>query len=226
MFTWVCPTCGRELDVSHRDCPDCRAAESGESKSPAPPDSPQVESAPAPPPQPTPRPSPPPVKAGRDAAAEAFRLAPSHLLLFVFLLGAAVAGAVFLARPELFSAVRLPLGQAEPGPKIQPGRGSSDPLEVAGVRVIGDEQEGRRVRAVVVNHSQLAQRGIVLRVDLLPLGAPEDADPAATFYLNLEEPLEPGEVREVEAPLQAEPDAFPLPPWQELRLDVRRQGSR
>ncbi len=226
MFTWECPTCGRELDVSHKECPDCRATESGELKPPEPPDSAQAESAPTPAPRPPARPSPPPAKARTGAAADAFQLAPSHLLLFVFLLGAAVAAAVFLARPDLFTGVRLPLGQAEPGPDVQPGRGSSDPLEVAGVRVIGDEQEGRRVRVVVVNHSQLAQRGIVLRVDLLPLGAPEDADPAATFYLNLEEPLEPGEVREVEAPLQAEPDAFPLPPWQELRLDVRRQGSR
>jgi hypothetical protein len=31
MFTWVCPTCGREYDVATKECPQCAAAGAGPS---------------------------------------------------------------------------------------------------------------------------------------------------------------------------------------------------
>ena len=241
MFTWECPTCGRELDVSQTACPTCnppplKEAPAHPAEGPAHTAAPAVQ---APPPaatqepqgprhaaRPTPPVTPPPTPRQPAKATDPFHLSGKHIALFLLLLVAAVGAAVFFSNPDVIDDARLALGLAEPGPTVQPGRGNSDPIEVAGLRWVEPaEGENARIRAVVINHSPRAQTGITLDVRLRPLGAPFEEDPIATFTLAVEEPLEPGDVREVEAAVAMEPDSV-QPPWHDLRIDIRRVGSR
>src|SRR5688572_26095273 len=69
MFTWICPTCGRECPPSYTECPDCSAKpQTAPAATPAPgqpasssPASPEQAPAPAAPRRPL---APPPVQAG------------------------------------------------------------------------------------------------------------------------------------------------------------------
>lgn len=211
MFTWVCPTCGRDLDVSVKECPTCAGLEPPREAVPEP-------TPPAPSPQQPPKSKPPP-----SPAAQAFHLSGGQIASFLLLTLVLAAGAVLMARPEIVDSARR-LVVPDPGPEIQAGRGENDPIEVAGVRIIKGDGGTRSVRYVLINHSPRRQSGISFEVSLRPLGAPVESESAARFYIALEEPLEPGAVREEEAELRAEPEDV-LPPWHDLRVDVRRTSG-
>lgn len=222
MFTWECPTCGRDLDVSLKTCPDCAAAGSNAPQGDVP--QPNAEAAANVPPVDSPSPSSPAKKLAAASPPSAFSLTPKHLLLFVFLLGGAVAAAIFLARPELLPEPKLPVAWREPGPVEQPGRGNNDPLEIAGIRLTESEEGKPVVRAVIVNHGAQAVRKASMAVALREFGAPVDAPPEVAFTLQLEEELEAGASREVDVPLEEAPDSG-LPRWGRLRVDVRRLAN-
>jgi len=213
MFTWECPTCGRDLDVSLKTCPDCAAGESKSDEA-----TPEAAASVAPVEEPG---SVPEVSKAAASPPSAFSLTPKHLLLFVFLLGGAVAAAIFLARPELLPEPKLPVAWREPGPVEQPGRGNNDPLEIAGIRLTESEEGKPVVRAVIVNHGSQAVKKAAMAVALREFGAPVDAPPEVAFTLQLEEELEAGASREVDVPLEEAPDSG-LPRWGRLRVDVRR----
>lgn len=210
MFTWECPTCGRELDVSLKACPDCSAVEASPPIAAALPS--EAEAA---------RPAATVAEKPKVTSPSAFSLTPKHLLLFVFFLGAAVAAAVFFARPELLPKPELPVAWREPGPAEQPGRGNNDPLEISGIRLTESEDGKPLVRALVINHGEQAVKKAAMQVALREFGAPVDAPPDVSFTLRLGEELEAGASREVEVPLEEAPDSG-LPRWGRLRIDVRR----
>lgn len=223
MFTRECPTCGRELDVSLKECPDCAAPKGvAESASPSAPPATPVASSPAAPEAPQATAATEPVQAAKPKPPRsALSLTPKHLLFFVFFLGVAVAAAVFLARPELLPKPELPVAWREPGPAEQPGRGNNDPLEIAGIRLVETESGEPVVRVLVVNHGEQAVRRAAMEVMLREFGAPVDAPPEVSFTMELDEPLESKASREMEIALGAAPESA-LPRWGRLRVDVRR----
>jgi len=207
MFTTECPTCGRELDVSLKECPDCAAEGAGVQSAPVTSTAPVAKE---------------PIQAAKPKPPRsAFSLTPKHLLFFVFFLGVAVAAAVFLARPELLPKPELPVAWREPGPAEQPGRGNNDPLEISGIRLFETESGEPVVRVLVVNHGEQAVRRAAMQVMLREFGAPVDAAPEVSFTLEVEEPLESKASREMEVSLDAAPESA-LPRWGRLRVDVRR----
>src|SRR5690242_15479650 len=48
MFTWICPTCGREVPPSYTECPDC-VGKTAQTAAAPPPPQPQQAAAPPPP---------------------------------------------------------------------------------------------------------------------------------------------------------------------------------
>ena len=220
MFTWVCPTCGRELDVSVKECPTCSGAEQAPPSTLASPDA-----APVPAPAPAPAKT-APVAERRPAptpAAQAFHLTGGQIAAFLLLLVVLAGGAVLLARPGIVDDIRRQF-IPDPGPEIQVGRGENDPIEVSGLRFIKGDDDQQVARFVLTNHSPRTQSGVVLEVSVRPLGAPLEEDPAAQFFVAIEEPLEAGAIREAEATLRVAPETA-LPAWHDLRVDVRRTSG-
>jgi hypothetical protein len=145
---------------------------------------------------------------------------PLHLALFGLVLLVSLGGAIFLARPDLMKVegVSLPelpkFGAAEVQP-LQTG-----PIEVAGIRAWRDEQSKLRVRAVLVNHTAGTHPARHFRVELSDPAAEEGRPPAATFEVQLEEPLGGRESREVEAELMAPDGLTALPDWNRIRIHL------
>ena len=242
MFTWVCQRCGKEVDIAEVECPHC-AVDAGSTKlgsahgadrKPAqeelrpkpPPERSERSPAEAPPqerlPSPSrvvsdlssvPRPEPPP---------DAFALKPIHLVLFFVGVLAALAVAVYLARPDLFAVegIELPkLPRAELAP-LQEG-----PIEVAGIRSWRDIDANLKVRAVVVNHTAGPYPELRFRVTLRDPEAEEDAPDAAAFEVELEEPLQGRESREIETELLAPEGLTAIPDWNRIQVRVEAVES-
>jgi hypothetical protein len=150
----------------------------------------------------------------------AFAVRPLHLALFGLALLGSLAGAVYLARPDLMtvegmSLPKLPsLGSAEVQP-LQQG-----PIEVAGIRAWRDEQSKLRIRAVLVNHTAGAHPAMRYRVLLRDPAAEQQAPPAATFEVQLDEPLGGRESREIEADLFAPDGLTALPDWNRIQVTI------
>lgn len=225
MFTWVCQRCGKEVDIAETECPHC-AVDSGRTKlgsahgaarGPLEVDYPAATPAEErlPPPKraealtsTVPRPAPPP---------HAFAVKPVHLALFLVAVLLSLAVAVYLARPELFAfgGIKLPkLPRAEYVP-LQAG-----PIEVAGIRTWRDAEAKVKVRAVLVNHTAGTHPDRHLRITLSDPAAEEGTPPAATFEVELEEPLAGRGSQEVETDLLAPEGLTALPDWNRIRVHV------
>jgi hypothetical protein len=229
MFTWECPKCGREIDIAKTACPNCDPGE------PAPSDLRQPTSVPLPSPE----------KELADLVRsvpvekprQAFTLTPRQWLIFAFALVAAVGLAVYLAEPELFGFDRLQTqvqGWFQSEPAEAPGIPSVDPVEVAGLR-LWRQDDKLKLRAVLVNHSDLTQKRVVLElrlydIDRKPVIDPKteralDPEPFAAFIVSLQDELPSLESREVQAEIEAAPaaDAPALPRWDRIRAEVIRR---
>src|SRR3954469_20631998 len=86
MFTWICPTCGREVPPSYTECPDCTAKAAEPQPAAAPPD-PHAPQTPAAPPVQT-RPYTPPPPAAPRSGIPTWALT----ILFAFAIFGVVAG--------------------------------------------------------------------------------------------------------------------------------------
>jgi hypothetical protein len=142
-----------------------------------------------------------------------------HLLLVALVLLASLGFAVYVARPDLMTVEGVSLPKlpslAEPEPPLQTG-----PVEVAGVRTWRDPQSKLKVRAVLINHTEGPLSDLAYTVSLRDPAAAEDAPPAATFDVRLEEPLGPRESREIETDLTAPGGLTALPNWNRMRVDL------
>ncbi|MEZ5365993.1 MAG: hypothetical protein R2748_27590 [Bryobacterales bacterium] len=240
MFTWVCQRCGKEVDVSEVECPHCavgrgrtalgsaqgadRVAVVDEPYHDQPVrEQPRLEQPSRRAPEerlpPAARSTLPPTPAPLPPPEHALAIRPLHLLLFGLVLLISLGGAIYLARPDLVSVEgvsmpKLPTIGGEAAP-LQEG-----PLEVSGVRAWRDAESKLRVKAVLVNHSAGPAKGLDYHISLYSPKAEEDAPPAATFDVKLEEPLGARESREVEADLLAPEGLTALPEWNRLRVVV------
>ena len=217
MFTWICPNCGKDVDVAQKTCPRCAAA--GESPGEA-----ATETATAPPP-----PAPAERRLRQEAAPRQSRPAapkkslssldvrPRHLLLFGAALLLAVGAAVQLSRPGLLRLEAV----AEPAEEsVQTfSRGAQGPLEVAGIRPYYTDEHQTKVKAFVANHSDEGA-SVALRVLLRHRQAADNAPPLGAFDIVLPEPLEARGAMEIDTGLEAMGSLQSLPPWREIRVDV------
>lgn len=266
MFTWECPSCGKELDVDAQQCPKCGAqfgepeeagsiiADPKPSATPAPPPAPpapapapvqttaRVAASPpptaapptpaAPPPAPASRPavetqpSSPPIQErsapARQTAADGIQ--PKHLALVLVVLLVAIAGAVYLARPDLFSGRQeVALEDVPLSDNVGFASAAFGDLQVAGVRPFYSDDTKAKVRFVVINHGQTSQTGVNIQAHLSPKDAPLDSPPLAGFTIELTDELAAGESREIETDLMALSTLAAFPPWKELRIDLEVQ---
>jgi hypothetical protein len=161
----------------------------------------------------------PPAPAPLPAPQHAFAVRPLHLLLFGLVLVLSLAGAIYLARPDLMTVegVSLPKLPGREPPPLQEG-----PIEVSGIRTWRDEQAKLRVRAVLINHTAGPYPELNFRISLLNPEAEDAAPAAATFEVKLEEPIAARASREVEADLIAPDGLTALPEWN--RMPVRLEA--
>jgi hypothetical protein len=136
---------------------------------------------------------------------------------------AAIAAAVYLARPDLFRS----MPQLEE-PPLAEGAGDSGSaylgdIEVAGVRTWYDTDFKPKVSAVVINHSEDPQANVNFKVELRTREASTADIPLASFEIKLDKPLESREARDVQAELNAMGTLASLPPWHQMRVDLQRQ---
>ena len=220
MFTWVCQRCGKEVDVAEVECPHCAVemnrsalgSAQGADRRPIEEDVYPAEK--LPPAQramrpPTPAPLPPP--------QHALAIRPLHLFLFALVLAVSLAGAIYLARPDLMTVegVSLPRLPRREAPPLQQG-----PIEIAGIRTWRDEQAKLRVRALLINHTAGPYPEQNFRISLRNPESEDEAPPGATFEIALEEPIGARASREVEAELIAPEGLTALPEWNRMRVEV------
>jgi hypothetical protein len=223
MFTWECPTCGREVDIVESECPNCskkgKAAVTAVATERAAAGKPGAEVRPAaahlpPPAQRATAPRPRPAQAS-------WGLQGKHVAIFAVLALLAVAVAVYFARPDLFR--RGP--QLEDVPLAE-GAGDSGSaylgnVEVAGVRTWYDSDYKPKVSAVVINHGESPEGNVKFKVELRTREASTSDTPLASFEIQLNDALKPREAREVQADLNAMGTLASLPPWQRMRVDLK-----
>jgi hypothetical protein len=229
MFTWECPTCGRELDIVESECPHCtkkaKAAatavgtENAATENVAAAGKRPAEQRAEPPHLP------PAQRAGaprRQPPAATWGLQGKHVAVFAVLAVVAIAAAVFFARPDLFR--RAPLLEDVP---LGEGAGDSGgaylgDIEVAGVRTWYDADFKPKVSAVVINHSESPQANVSFQVALRTREASTTDTPLASFEIRLDKELGPREARDVQVDLNAMGTLASLPPWHRMRVDLQR----
>ena len=236
MFTWECPTCGRELDVGTTECPDCHpeSAEKPARRREEPKASPAVAATPAPqsPPkeqpgagasQPAPRAAAKPSQGPRRTAKSRTGLQPARLRIVAIVLVAAIGLAIYFARPDFFRQA-ADLTESLPGAGASGGSVVEGTLQVAGIRTFYDNEYRPRVRAVVINHGETPLSNVELVVQMRPPRAPSTSAPLASFVIQLDE-IGAQASQEVETELAALGTLASLPPWGEIRLTLTTPGS-
>jgi hypothetical protein len=224
MFTWECPTCGRELDIAESECPHCSkkgkaastavATESGAATQKRP-----AEERAAPPHLP---PAQRAATTRRQPASAAWGLQGKQVAILAVLAVLAIAAAVYFARPDLFR--RGP--QLEDVPLAE-GSGDSGSaylgdIEVAGVRTWYDPDYKPRVNAVVINHGETPEANVNFKVELRTREASISDTPLASFEIHLDKELAPREIRDVQADLTTMGTLASLPPWHQMRVDLQQ----
>ena len=226
MFTWICPTCGREVPPSYDKCPDCAARGiSGDAPAPAEASSSPAAGSPgAAPAAPTAIPQqraeapaqyavPPPPRAG----------VPVWLLTILFAfafvgLGAGVYWAVNYFRGGSQAAAS---GNAETVPAKSPAK--QNPLqkyvEVTGIRFV-TVKDKIEARFVIVNHSGADITGLAGSVNIWGRTAKSEEEAAGSFSFQLPS-LGPYESKDATAPVTTRLKAYELPDWQNVSTDVQ-----
>jgi hypothetical protein len=223
MFTWECPTCGREIDIAESECPHCAKKQKAASAAVA--TETPAAAGKSPPEQPAAAPHLPPAQRAstpRRPPPPAWGLQGKQIAVFAVLAVVAIAAAVFFARPDLFR--RAP--QLEDVPLAE-GSGDSGgaylgDIEVAGVRTWYDADYKPKVSVVVINHSESPQANVGFKVELRTREASATDTPLASFEIRLDNALGPREVRDVQADLNAMGTLVSLPSWRQMRVDLQR----
>jgi hypothetical protein len=214
MFTWECPTCGREIDIAESECPSCsqrkKAADAAAAQTPV-----------------TAALPPRPAKARQAprAAGTSWGSQTKHLALFGLLVLLTAAAAAYLAMPELFRPDTAPEEAAVAEGSGDAGSAYLGDIEVAGIRAVYDADFKTKVKAVVINHGESAQSNVDLQVALRTRQSSTRDTPLASFRIQLDEAIGPNESREVEVDLTTFGTLASLPPWHQLRVDLSRPQS-
>ncbi len=226
MFTWICPTCGREVPPSYDKCPDCAAkgivppAEAA-----APPPSHAAYASPVAPAAPLgaiqqpvspaiPQYMPPPPRPG----------IPTWLLSILFALafvglGAGVywlvnyfrgGGQASASTPVETAAVKTP-GKLNPLQKY---------VEVSGIRFVSGPKDAIEARFVVINHSGADIAGLGATVNIWGRTAKSEEEAAGSFNFKIPA-LGPFESKEATAPVATKLKVYELPDWQNVSTEVQ-----
>lgn len=204
MFTWVCPDCGADVDVSEKRCPRCRSEFAAASTEDTADKLPRLKETPEPEPEGT-----------------AFSLKPTHLAIFFVVLIAVIGGAVYsshsggLVLEDVPDAVIAEVRETG-------GSATVGPIEVTGLRFRYDEDLTPLVQALIINHGNLELYGVQLAVSLNTTDAPRDASPLATFDVTLDEPLDAQASVEIETEMLVAATIQALPSTDRLRVEVER----
>ncbi len=197
MFQWICNSCGRVLDVSVSECPQCAG-----------------------------RPSQQPLPGGRRVRVRVTGtrrwtvmggiLALLAVIVYLALPSVLASLRQLRARPVPAAAPTTPQLVLLPPERAEPLRGT---VEVSGVRIYTDRAARARVMALVTNHSREVLENLSCRVDLRQAGS-RDRTALASFLFELRGTLAPHAFREVQAPLELAVPLRDVPEWQELRIHL------
>ena len=213
MFTWICPTCGREVPPAYDACPDCAAREKAggqPAQTAAQPSAPGPQGAPVAPPV-------PPAYAPPAVAPAVAPCAPDFAFAFVGV-GAGVYFAVQYFRGGT---------QAASTPVETPAARNQlkqNPLqkyvEVSGIRFVETPQHQTEARFVVVNHSGADITDLAGTVNIWGRTAKSEEEAAGSFSFKMPS-LKPYESKEVVAPLATKLKPYELPDWQNASAEVQ-----
>jgi len=199
MVHWVCPTCGKQWDVSIVECRDCLARSGGGE---------------------------PPSRAISGfrfwiilAAGTAAALAGLALLVRHQSRPRPVAPVTPVVAKQSPSPKTLPPPEPVPEPAA-PASAWRGQIEVAGIRTFYDAQNKPQVRAVLINHGEEGLRDTLLTISLRPAESAPSAPPLARFTIRITGEVKPAELREFTAPLEAFATLAAIPPWHKLRADM------
>lgn len=219
MFTWICPTCGREVPPAYDACPDCAA----KGKSNEPPAQAAIQ---PPPPGPGPQiaaPAPPPQ--GMPYAPPPHTGVPTWLLAILFAfafvgLGAGVYWAVSYFRGGAHAAgVSVPIETT-----AVKGHAKEHPLqkyvEVSGIRFVESPKHGIEARFVVVNHSGADITDLAGAVNIWGRTAKSEEEAAGSFRFKMPT-LGPYESKDAIAPVTTKLKVYELPDWQNVSAEVQ-----
>jgi hypothetical protein len=204
MFTWVCPECGAEVDVSEKSCPRCHSEFAAASTEDTADKLPRLKETPDP-----------------ASAGPSFALKPTHVAIFVVALIVAIGGAFYASQPARLVLEDIP-DDAIAEIEETGGSGIAGPVEVTGLRFRYDEEYRPLARALIINHSNLELYGVELNVSLNTADAPPDASPLATFEVILDEPLGAQQSVEMETEMLVAATIQALPSTDRLRVEVER----
>ncbi|MFN7992176.1 MAG: hypothetical protein U0Q18_01150 [Bryobacteraceae bacterium] len=226
MFTWICPTCGREVPPSYDECPDCaaRAKQGGTAQAGAqqPPPPPAVSEIPtAPPTAPTygaaPATLPPMAHHARTTAMPTWLL--SIVFAFAFAgLGASALWLVHYLKGGDKASANAPI-------ETVPLKGSAKEhpmqkyVEVMGIRFIQTPKKDTEARFVVVNHSGADITDLAGSVNIWGRTARSDEEAAGNFQFKVSS-LGPNESKELTAPVNTKLKVYELPDWQNITPEV------
>jgi len=220
MFTWICPTCGREVPPSYAECPDCAAkakagaAAPGADSAPA---SPPATAVAAAPPAPNSIQVPPP----RPPQAAV----PTWLLAVLFALAfAAVGGGIYWLVHYFGSRTQASVTAPTPdAPPVLPAGAKESAIqkyiEVSGIRFQESPKDATLARFLVINHSGADITDLAATVQIWArAGKTEEADGTFSFKLPS---LGPYESKEAVAAVTTKLKVYELPDWQFINTQVR-----
>lgn len=215
MFTWICPKCGSEVPPSYKECPTC----TGRASQAAPPIAPIQ---PPPPAAVQPPSAPPPEKAPAVRPKTERTVSP---LLIVALSGVTVVallGALyFWVLPSNPVTPKAP-ATLERGGTAAVRQGShplAKHLEIAGMRLVGEDKGTARIQFVVVNHSGANLPDLDLNIIL------RGSTPEAVFEFPQKLPsLGPYESKEFTTTVKTKLKPYELPDWQYLKAEFTVSG--
>ena len=216
MFTWICPTCGREVPPSYDACPDCAAKEkSGAPIVPAgaPPDiaAPVAPTGMAPPPH------------AHHAAPSSRTAVPTWLLtvLFAFAFIGLGGGAYWVV--HYFTGNRASAtstSDAVPAKATGKEHAMQKYIEVSGIRFVESPKKETEARFVIVNHSGADITDLGGTVNVWGRTNRSEEEAAGTFSFKLPS-LGPNESKEATAPLKTKLKVYELPDWQNISAEVQ-----
>src|SRR5574340_67709 len=208
MFTWICPTCGREVPPAYNECPDCAAKQKGEAAPP-----PETPAAPVPttPPRQAP---PPPAKRG---GLPTWLLSLLFALLFIGIGVGIYWGANYVRERRQTAPAAVPF--ENPATKGKP-HAMQKYIEITGVRFVQDPQKRTEARFLVVNHSPDDISGLAGNVTIWGRTQKSDEEPVGTFAFTLPS-IGPWESREAKAVVVTKLRVYELPDWQNISADLQ-----
>ncbi|MGA2133692.1 MAG: hypothetical protein ABSH50_15475 [Bryobacteraceae bacterium] len=217
MFTWICPTCGREVPPSYDDCPDCAAkAKAGAEDPSSAPDAPPPLSAPLPAPA---------IPAHFGAPPSSRAALPTWLLAVLFAVVLVCLGGAFIwwmhrsgstpgasaAAPVQSAPPALPAGAKESVMQKY--------IEVSGIRLQEAAKGATEARFLVINHSGADITDLGGMVNIWGrAGKTEEA--AGSFNFKLPS-IGPYESKEAVAPVNTKLKVYELPDWQFITTQVQ-----